>query len=513
MRTRTWRFAVGACAAATLAAVASASISAGAAGSATPARSLGSLTTYAYGNDRSGHDLVDPPIKGLSIIPAWDVSMDGAVYGEPLIYKGMVYAGTENDSIYAVDAKTGVVAWKLHVGNPVPVTTVRLAPTIGATSMCGDIFQLGITSTPVIDTKTDELFAVEEAFLPPPPAATRSSSPTSVWENIVFRLVAVSLRTPHPRHVLWSRVIDPPHANHRSTYYIPAEQQHPALTLLDSRIYVEFGGLAGNCGQYHGFVVSAPISSPRGALGVYEVPSKREGGIWETGGAFVSHAGNLYLTTGSGSSNSATDFDEGNSVIELSPTLHRLGVWAPSNWVRLNHHHSDLGSASPISVPDSSLLFAAGEATGNRSLGDLMYERHLRGVGRGAFTAEVCASGGVFGSDASDVIGKGRSAKVYVYVPCSNGTQALVVDVRSKRFTRAWTPSRGSPDGPPIVAGGVVWVLAWNNAQLFGLSPTTGRVLFQRDADAQVNFATPSVGDGMVIIPSQDGVQAWSTTT
>jgi hypothetical protein len=503
MRRRTWRFAVGACAAATLAAVASASISAGATRSAPPARSLGSLTTYAYGNDRSGHDLVDPPIKRLSIIPAWDVSMDGAVYGEPLIYKGMVYAATENDSIYAVDAKTGAVAWKLHVGSAVPVTTVRLAPTIGATSTCGDIFQLGITSTPVIDTKTDELFVVEEAFFP-----THSQ-----WKDIVFRLVAVSLRTPHPRQPLWIRTIDPPHANHRSTYYIPAEQQHPALTLLGSRIYVEFGGLAGNCGQYHGFVVSAPITSPRGALRVYEVPSAREGGIWETGGAFVSRAGNLYLTTGSGSSDSAADFDEGNSVLELSPTLHRLGVWAPGDWVRLNHHHWDLGSASPISVPDSSLLFAAGEATGNRSLGDLMYERHLRGVGRGAFTAKVCASGGVFGSDASDVIGKGRSAKVYVYVPCSNGTQALVVDVRSKRFTRAWTPSRGSPDGPPIVAGGVVWVLAWNNAQLFGLSPTTGRVLFQRDADAQVNFATPSVGDGLVIIPTQDGVQAWSTST
>ena len=69
--------------------------------------------------------------------------------------------------------------------------------------------------------------------------------------------------------------------------------------------------------------------------------------MWETDGAVVSPAGDLYVATGNGSSNTISHFDEGNSVVELSPTLKRIGYWAPSNWVQLNDQDWDLGSAGP----------------------------------------------------------------------------------------------------------------------------------------------------------------------
>ena len=38
------------------------------------------------------------------------------------------------------------------------------------------------------------------------------------------------------------------------------DQQRPALTIEDGRVYVAFGGLYGDCGPYRGSVVGVPLS-------------------------------------------------------------------------------------------------------------------------------------------------------------------------------------------------------------------------------------------------------------
>jgi polyvinyl alcohol dehydrogenase (cytochrome) len=460
--------------------------------------SLGDLTTYDYGSARYGEDTVDPSIRHLSAAPSWDASLDGSVYGQPLVYNGLVYVGTENDSVYAIFAKTGKVAWRTHVGNPVSTSVVDAAPTLGGG--CGDIDPLGITGTPVIDTAKNELFAAEETL-----------QGGSTWQDIRHWLVAVSLTT---HRELWHRDIDPPHANTASHYFVAAEQQRPAATLLDGRVYVEYGGLDGDCGKYHGYVVDL-AETGRGGVGSYQVPTQAEGGIWGTGGAIVSPAGDLYVATGNGSSNSVAHFDEGNSVVELSPSLHRLGYFAPSNWVQLNDDDWDLGSASPIAVPGTSLLFAAGKPGPNGAPGYLMRDSPLGGIGHGAFTRAVCTGGsGVFGADASYVSGSGASAHVYLYVPCGNGTVAVEVHVSSPiSFHLVWSPSTGSPNGPPIVAGGEVWALDWNSNLLYGMNPLTGDVDFVRSTDGLQHFVAPSVGDGEVFVPTQGGVEAFAASS
>ena len=72
-------------------------------------------------------------MKGLSTAPAWnDDSLDGAVFGEPLVYGSSVYVATENDTLYAVAATTGHVLWKLHVGTAVSLSVVDSAPTLSS---------------------------------------------------------------------------------------------------------------------------------------------------------------------------------------------------------------------------------------------------------------------------------------------------------------------------------------------------------------------------------------------
>jgi len=136
----------------------------------------------------------------------------------------------------------------------------------------------------------------------------------------------------------------------------------------------------------------------------------------------VSRGGELYVATGNGSSRKLQDFDEGNSVVELSPSLQRLGFWAPSNWVQLNEADWDLGSAGPVGLPGMALLFAAGKPGTNGSVGYLMKDSPLGGIGAGAFTGPVCLKGGAFGADATDVLRIGKASHVVVYVPCGGGT-------------------------------------------------------------------------------------------
>ena len=463
---------------------------------ASPSPTLGDLTTFGYGNSRSDDDVVDPQIHGLAASASWDATLDGSVYAQPLVYDGLVYVATENDSIYALFAATGKVAWRVHVGNPVSTTVIDTAPTLG--NGCGDISPLGITGTPVIDRATHELFAAEETEVG-----------GNGWQDVRHKLVAVSLTT---HHELWARNLDPPHANTANHYYIAAEQQRPAATILGARVYVEYGGLSGDCGEYHGYVVSLPTNG-KGGLESYQVPTQREGGIWGVGGAFVSPTGDLYVATGNGSSNSTAHFDEGNSVVELSPSLHRLGYYAPSDWVQLNDADWDLGSANPIAVPGTSLLFAAGKPGSDDTPGFLMRDAPLGGIGHGAFAAAVCPSGGVFGADASYVSGSGRSAHVYLYAPCGGGTEAVEVHVTSPiSFHRAWAPSTGDPNGPPMVGGGYVWALDWNGSELYGMNPLTGHVVFQRSTDSLNHFVAPSLGDGAIYVPTTSGVEAFRTS-
>ena len=468
-----------------------------------PSEALGDLLTYDYDNSRSGDDPAEARITGLSSSPAWnDDALDGAVYGEPLVDGTTVYVATENDSIYAISSASGKVLWHLHLGTAVDVSVVDSTPTVGGG--CGDINPLGITGTPVIDPARNALFAVEET----------ETSGRDTWQGIRHWLVAVSLTT---HRELWHRDIDPPNANKPDSYYIPAEQQRPAVTLANGRLYVPFGGLDGDCGQYHGYLV-AVAESGAGPLESYRVPTQREGAVWGTNGTVVSPQGDVYIATGNGSSGSPGHFDEGDSVVELSPTLQRLGVWAPTNWAQLNRDDWDLGSAGPIAVPGTTLLFVAGKAAWpatalfkitNGSFGYLVSEGHLKGVGRGAFTGRLCGNGGDFGADASDVLGSGRSERVVIYAACGSGTEAVQVDIAARTFRRLWSASNGSPNGSPLVAGGIVWALGWNGAGLYGMDPSTGRVLLERATDPLEHFVAPTAGADMLFVPTTSGVEAF----
>jgi hypothetical protein len=164
----------------------------------------------------------------------------------------------------------------------------------------------------------------------------------------VHMLYTIDLKT---GQVLDDRVADPPGSNPL------AEQERGALALSNGVVYIPYGGLAGDCGSYHGWVVGLYVNGSNGLIS-FQVPSEREGGIWSPSGVVVAQDGSVLVSTGNSASSSVFDF--GNSVIRLSSTLQIIDWFAPSNWVELNNGDTGLGSTSPTIV-ERGLVFQVGK--------------------------------------------------------------------------------------------------------------------------------------------------------
>jgi len=210
--------------------------------------SPGAWPTYHMDNTRSGNDVNEPTFGTVTNL--WtSAQLDGQIYAEPLVVGTTVYVATEGDSVYALDAASGAQIWRTNIGTPVS----------GSSLPCGNISTVGITSTPVIDTTTNILYAVGLVTGP---------------QDI---MVAINLSSGAK---LWSRNID-------VTGLDPAIQgQRAALSLSGGYVYAPFGGRWGDCGSYHGWVVAAPTNGTGPLIGLaqsehVELPVLADDGLAE----------------------------------------------------------------------------------------------------------------------------------------------------------------------------------------------------------------------------------------
>jgi outer membrane protein assembly factor BamB len=402
----------------------------------------GNWTTYHEDNVRSGAE----PASSITTVHAqWSgpTGLDGNVYAEPLVCGNALYVATEEDSVYAVNATTGSIVWHTHLGTPVSSNTLP----------CGDIGPTtGITGTPVIDSATAVLYVV--AFL-------------SSDQHVLFGLNALN-------GSIESQVgVDPPGSNPQ------VEQQRGALTLANGYVYVVYGGLFGDCGNYRGWVVGVPVAGTSPMVS-YQVPTQREGAIWGTAGTGVAANGDLYVATGNGAS--TTTFDHGDAVIELSPNLTELGYFAPTNWKQLNSQDDDLGSVAPTVLPNGNVF-----QIGKEGVGYLLSGSSLGGIGGQLGNASVC--NGAYGGTAH----LGFS----VLVPCVNGI--FDVNASTPQLPVEWHTT-GFDAGSPIVTGHVVWAVDISNAKLLGFNISNGDPEFSFSLGSADHFISPAAGPGTVYV-------------
>jgi len=407
----------------------------------------------------AGHTGYDPYTPRLGhVARAWSVRMDGAVYGSPVVVGSTGYAATEHDSVYAVDVATGRPRWHRSLGTPVPRAGLP----------CGDIDPLGITGSPVYDAATGRLFVV---------TVTRKAG------RIVHTLYGLSAATGKTQV---QRTVEAPGQDPS------VMNQRGALAVANGKVYIPYGGHAGDCGSYHGTVVGVSTSG-KGVLASYRVPTSREAGIWTPGGIAVDTSGNLYVAVGNGAAGQDADqrsapYDSSDSVTELSPSLKRTSLFAPSGWRQENSVDADLGSTGPLLVGPYVWI------QGKSATGYVLRQGALGGIGGAVSSVQACAR--QFGGAAAH--------GMTVYAACTDGVRKVSISAAGVA-TAGWrAPSQVT--GSPVVGGGAVWSLDPGAGVLYALDERTGQVRATVPVGSVTRFATPALHGSMVLVPTTMGL-------
>ena len=211
-----------------------------------------SVVTYHGALNRSGlykaPGLTWAKAATVQLDAGFKASVDGAVYAQPLYWvpssgggAARLIVATENNQIYALNARTGARIWRTSLGTAVPASKLP----------CGNINPMGVTGTPTIDPATGIVYL--EAFVQPPTSGPR---------HMVFGL---SLATGAVAPGWPVDVANGLAALNRSFNNAP-QGQRSALTLVNGMLYVPYAGHFGDCGTYNGMVVgfqSVPASCVR----------------------------------------------------------------------------------------------------------------------------------------------------------------------------------------------------------------------------------------------------------
>jgi len=407
--------------------------------------------TYDRTLARSGVS-VSSPTPG-TVRSSWTASVDGAVYAQPLIIGSEVIVATENDTVYALNSSSSAVVWSRHLATPV-----------SAGLPCGNITPSGITGTPVADPSTGRLWVV-----------TFTGQPA--YRHTLWELNLATGRT------VWQRPIDVSGSDPR------AQQQRGALALFNSRVYVPFGGLYGDCSDYKGRVVGAPVSGS-GALVTFTTPTQRQAGIWAPAGESV-RDGTIYVATGNGTP--YDQIDDSDSVLSLSPDLTVEGRFTPGNYEALSAGDLDLGSTAPALLPGG-LIFQVGK----QGVGYVLDGARLGGTGGQLAFSNVCEGG--FGGDAVD-----GSTVVF---SCYSSLRAIDVRATAPQIRPLWSVTGISP-GPPIIAGGVVWDVS-RSGTLSGYQLSDGRSVFSSaTAPVVTDFPSLAASGSRLIVPEGSEVVSY----
>ncbi len=327
------------------------------------------ITTSQYDNARTGanlHETVLTPknvnFKLFGKIGKFDV--DGDVYAQPLYLpqleirgKGtqdVLFVATEGDSVYAFDAsgKTTKPLWHARFTDAAAgITTVSSS---SDEADCDFIQpQVGITSTPVIDTETGTLYVLART------KERDARGKDGFWQ----RLHALDVHTGNEKFggpVAISASINGPASLfgllHDTVTFSPLrENPRAGLTLVNGQLVLTWGSSC-DIGPYHGWILTYNPHTLKQISVFNTSPDTADSGIWQADAApAVDSQGNIYVSTGNGVFTAAHGGrDYGDSVLKLATTRNGpilRNFFTPYNQEELSRNDLDLGSGGPLVVP------------------------------------------------------------------------------------------------------------------------------------------------------------------
>lgn len=382
--------------------------------SAAPGWSQPSILTQHNNNMRTGANLVEMQLNTSNVNARqfgklFSRIVDGQIYAQPLYVPGVVlpdigtrnviYVATQHNSVYAFDAddpKAAEPYWKVNLGPSARTPNDDFGNREGR--FTNIVPEVGITSTPVIDPKTNTIYV--EAFT--------KDSLSGGRHKYVHRLHALDIVTGQPRPnspvIIGGRVRGRGSASAGGVIVFDASKhiQRSSLLLSDGRIFIAFAGYA-DTPPYHGWVFSYSAATLQQLAILNTTPNGADGGIWQGGqGPAADSNGNIYLTTSNGtcSVNSRGGIDYGDTALKLRP--HDLGVkdwFTPYNQPFLSKYDMDFGNCGPLLIPNTNLIVQGTKHEGWMYILDRTnMGRFRRGGDRQIVQSFRVSDGSIFGS-------------------------------------------------------------------------------------------------------------------
>jgi outer membrane protein assembly factor BamB len=320
------------------------------------------VLTYKYDVMRTGQNLTESTLTPSNVTAATfgklsNLMVDGLVDAQPLylsqlpvaaVAHNVVFVATEHDSVYAFDADTGTILWK--------VSLLGAGETTSDDRGCSQVTpEIGITATPVIDRNAGAhgaLFVV---------AMTKDAS-----SNYHQRLHALDITTGQEVTGSPTEIA----ATFGATTFVAGRyKERAALLLTNGTIYTTW---ASHCddGPYGGWII-ALSESKLAITGVLNVAMDASGSgfasqgpsIWMSGGGPAADSeGNVYILTANGRFDTTLDptgfpsgGDYGNSFVKISSTSGTLAVadyFTMSGEIAESSNDVDLGSGGVMLLPD-----------------------------------------------------------------------------------------------------------------------------------------------------------------
>jgi len=318
------------------------------------------VLTYHNNNARNGVNpsettLTPSNVNSASFGKLFTIPVDGKVDAEPLYLSAVPITGrgthnllivaTEHDSVYAFDADTGSLIWR--------VTTLKSGETTSDNRGCSAVTpEIGITSTPVIRRPTGSngvIFAV---------ATSKDSS-----GDYHQRLHALDAATGNE---LYKGPVDiaakfPGTGDNSSGGYVifdPSQYaERSALLLLNGIVYLAW---ASHCDvrPYTGWIMGYSPTTLAQKTVLNVTPNGNEGAIWGAGAGLAADLlGNIFFLDANGifdttlnSSGFPSSGDYGNAFIKLSTTsgLAVADYFEMDNGVQESASDTDLGSGGAV---------------------------------------------------------------------------------------------------------------------------------------------------------------------
>lgn len=501
---------------------------------------LMAMTTQQYDNSRTGQNpnetiLTPSNVSSGQFGKLFSVVVDGKVYAQPLYVanvaiptKGVhnvLYVVTEHDSVYALDAdsNTGTNAsplWQTSFIDPAHGITTVSTTDVNCDSLSPEI---GITSTPVIDTHTGTIYVLAQ---------------TKEHGQFFQRLHALDIATgaeklggPVTIQATYPGTGDGS-SDGMLTFDPLLHLNRPGLLLSADKVYLAWGS---NCDirPAHGWIMVYDKSTLQQQAAWVDTPNGQLGGIWMSGTGLAADAtGNIFLSTGNGTfDTSGIPVDFGDSIVKLTLSGNQLtpaDYFTPYDQGNLEEGDINVGSGGVLLLPDQSgphvhELIEAGKGASLyvvdrdhmgqfNSVDNSQIVQDLTNVISGMFAVPAYWNGNVyFGSGGYPVQAFGLSNGLLSATPTSQSPTSM-----------------GYPGASPVISSsgtsdGIVWALqnALNlndgNQVLHAYDATNLSIELYNSTQNEsrdnlgpvVNFTVPTIANGKVYVGAVNQVSVY----